>query len=139
MKRPHLVRVASSIESFSSLIERAASQGLRVGWLGLAEPPLPPEVATIVESGVVQCVMAGERWTIAARARAGPPVCEDLLRRYFLGCQLVLVRGDVRGVPTLLPDAAGWQLVAADGERRSLDDDQLVALFHKPAAAAGAG
>jgi len=138
MKRPHLVRVEAPIESFATLIARARSAGLRVGWLALAEPSVPPTVAAIVDGGVSQCVVAGERWTITARTRSGLPVTQDLVRQYFLGCQLVLVSGDIE-LPTLQPDATGWQLVSADGRRRSFDDDQLLALFRRPPGAGRSG
>lgn len=130
MRRPHLLRVADPIESFSALVERACAAGLRVGWLGLEEPPMPPVVDAIVATGVSQCVLAGRRQTLTARARRGPPVLEDLLRQHFLGCDVVLVHGQV-DLPALERGESGWRVTSIEGRQRQLGDDQLLAAFRR--------
>lgn len=135
MKRVHLFRVNQPVESFARLIESAAAAGLRVGWLELQEPTLPTEVARQLETGIAQVVVAGERRTLTARARRGPAVLADLLRQHFLGCDLVLVAGEL-SLPALDAVADGWRLAALGGEERVLATDQLLAELRRPVAAA---
>lgn len=98
MKVPHLLAVAEPPERFAALFGAVAREGLRVGWLELANgAPVPPDelpgpLATAAGQGALRAVSVGEGRTVAVKPLTGPPVLRDLLREHFLGCHLVLVR-----------------------------------------------
>lgn len=131
MKRPHLFCVGEPIEAFAPLVELARGKGLRVGWLALEEPTLTADLASALESGMAQSVVAGSRFTVTARVRRGSPVLDDLLRQHFLGCDAVLVYGEV-SAPVLECDGSGWKLTTMEGHTRHLDSGQLLANLRRP-------
>jgi hypothetical protein len=94
MKLPHLLRVEEEADGFAALIAAARQEGLRIGWLDLATPvTAPPELAPAAAAGALRAVAAPAGCNIVVKPRRGAPVLLDLLREYFLGCVLVLVRG----------------------------------------------
>ena len=131
MKRPHLFCVGEPIEAFAPLVELARRKGLRVGWLALQEPSLTADLVSALESGVAQSVVAGSRYTVTARVRSGSPVVDDLLRQHFLGCDAVLVYGEV-SAPALECDGSGWRLTTMKGRTHRLDSDQFLATLRRP-------
>lgn len=132
MKAPHLLRVEDAPESFSSLVEAARADGLRVGWLELAEvAPLPDVLAAGAGLGLLRAVSAGGGRTVAVKPLRGEPVLKDLLREHFLGCALVLVRGEVEA-PHLRRDGDGWVIDAPEKAGQPLTTAQLAAKIRSP-------
>ena len=134
MKAPHLLRVEDEPESFSSLVEAARADGLRIGWLELAEvAPLPEVLAAAAGLGLMRAVSAGGGRTVAVKPLRGEPVLKDLLREHFLGCALVLVRGAV-DAPHLRRDGDGWMIDAPEKAGQPLTTEQLAAKLRSPLA-----
>ncbi|MFL6200211.1 MAG: hypothetical protein ACJ76J_13610 [Thermoanaerobaculia bacterium] len=132
MKAPHLLRVEEAPEAFSSLVEAARADGLRVGWLELSEvAPLPDVLATAAGLGLLRAVSAGGGRTVAVKPLRGEPVLKDLLREHFLGCALVLVRGAV-DAPHLRRDGENWVIDAPDKAGQPLTTAQLAAKLRSP-------
>lgn len=140
MKRLHLLRVAEGPEIFSALWEALEAVGLRAGWLEVAEPdPAPATLVRAAFGGALRAVAVGERSTLAVKRRRGPARLEDLLREHFLGCRLVLLRGDgllaaeTAGLPTLVPvSGGGWRVEAPGGPACDLATEELVARLRRP-------
>ena len=132
MKAPHLLRVEDAPESFSSLVEAARADGLRVGWLELAEcAPLPDVLSSAAGLGVLRAVSVGGGRTVAVKPLRGEPVLKDLLREHFLGCALVLVRGAV-DAPLLRRNGEGWVIDAPEKAGQPLTTAQLSAKLRSP-------
>lgn len=132
MKAPHLLRVEEAPEAFSSLVEAARADGLRVGWLELSEvAPLPDVLATAAGLGLLRAVSAGGGRTVAVKPLRGEPVLKDLLREHFLGCALVLVRGAM-DAPHLRRDGESWVIDAPDKAGQPLTTAQLAAKLRSP-------
>lgn len=132
MKAPHLLRVEEVPEAFSSLVEAARADGLRVGWLELAEAaPLPDLLASAAGLGVLRAVSVGGGRTVAVKPLRGEPVLKDLLREHFLGCALVLVRGEV-DAPHLRRDGEGWVIDAPEKAGQPLTTEQLAGKIRSP-------
>ena len=131
MKRPHLLKVSRGAGSFESLITAAKTEGLRVGWLLHEATTAPEPLAEAAAQGVLRAVAVGEGGTITVKPVRGKPVLDDLLREHFLGCQLVLVTGELE-VPRLEPDGDAWVVTLSDGSTRQLTTAQLVARLRKP-------
>src|SRR5581483_3598750 len=100
-RNPHLLRVEDGPQAFAPLLAAATAAGARVGWLELAaiahldEPSLPEPLASVLAAGGERAVVIGATFSLSARRRKGSPVLRDVLRQQFLGCALVLARGDV--------------------------------------------
>ena len=133
MRRIHLLRVAEEASVYEPLVRAAAAAGLRVGWLELPAPsPPPPELRAALDAGSDRAVTVGESWTLAARPRKGPARMRELMRQQFLGCTLVLVRGEA-DAPLLAPAGdGGWRVTIASGKDRRYGVDQLVAALREP-------
>ncbi len=118
---------------FAPLLRAAVEAGLRVGWLELQAPPQPPEVlAAALDAGGERAVAVGEGWTVTARPRKGAARMRELMRQQFLGCALVLVRGEA-DAPSLAPAGEGaWRVSIPGGKERQLTVDQLVAALREP-------
>ena len=139
-RRIHLLRVEEEARAFGPLLVAAAAQGLRVGWLEMVEPPPVPEaLRAVLTAGGARAVAVGAGWTVAARPRGGPAVLRDLLRQHFLGCALVLVRGEVEAALLQPAGEGGWLVtprspggsdasVAVPAARRYAVDELLAAL-----------
>lgn len=94
-----VLRVEEGPEAFVPLMDAMTDAGLRLGWLELAEPePLPPSLVRASGAGALRAVAVGSRGSVAVKARRGAPVLGDVLREHFLGCRLVLVRGEEHDV-----------------------------------------
>ena len=135
MKRIHLLRVAGEAGVYAPLLVAAAAAGLRVGWLELEAPPPPPDaLRAVLEAGGERAVAVAAGWTLTVRPRKGAARLRELLRQQFLGCALVLVRGEVEApAPALEPtDDGGWRLTIPGGAERRLSLDQLVAALREP-------
>lgn len=132
MKAPHLLRVEGSPQQFASLVEVARAEGLRVGWLELAEvAPLPEVLESAAGLGVLRAVSVGTSRTVAVKPLRGAPVLKDVLREHFLGCALVLVRGEV-DAPLLRPEEDGW-IVELQGEAgRRFSTEKLAGELRSP-------
>jgi hypothetical protein len=132
LKAPHLLRVEDAPEWFSPLVEAARADGLRVGWLELAEAaPLPEVLTTAAGLGVLRAVSVGGGRTVAVKPLRGEPVLKDLLREHFLGCALVLVRGAV-DAPQLRRDGESWVIDAPETAGQPLTTEQLAAKLRSP-------
>ncbi|MFY9825200.1 MAG: hypothetical protein WAM82_27730 [Thermoanaerobaculia bacterium] len=135
MKSPHLLRVTEPPDRFAPLIEAARALHLRIGWLDSpGESPVPSPLEAAAELGVLRAVAVGEGRVVAVKPLRGRPVLKDLLREHFLGCALVLVRGEV-DAPALEPDGDAWRLqLPGSSERasRRLTTAELAAALRKP-------
>lgn len=132
MKTPHLLRVEEGPERFAALVAAARAEGMRVGWLELGAAGEPPAtLETAAAAGCLRAVAVGEGRAVAVKPIAGPPVLRDLLREHFLGCALVLVRGEVEA-PLLAPEGDAWALTPPSTPPRKLTTPELVAALRKP-------
>ncbi|HSS51975.1 MAG TPA: hypothetical protein VLX28_23790 [Thermoanaerobaculia bacterium] len=138
MKSPHLLRVTDPPDRFASLIETARALKLRIGWLDWpitpSERPAASSLEAAADVGVLRAVAVGEGRTVSVKPLRGRPVLKDLLREHFLGCALVLVRGDV-DAPALEPDGDGWSVqLPGSSERAScrLTTVELSEALRKP-------
>jgi hypothetical protein len=132
LKAPHLLRVEEDPEPFASLIEAARAEGLRVGWLELAEAaPLPAVLESAAGLGVLRAVSVGNGRTVAVKPLRGAPVLKDVLREHFLGCALVLVRGAV-DAPRLRQQAEGWIVEVREEAGKAFSTEKLVAELRSP-------
>ena len=93
---------------------------------------LPASLEAAAAAGCLRAVAAGGGRTVAVKPVAGPPVLRDLLREHFLGCALVLVRGDVDAPRVVAAAGGGWTVATAGGAVRSYTMDQLAAALRKP-------
>jgi len=132
LKAPHLLRVEDPPESFSSLVEAARAEGLRIGWLELAEvSPLPEVLESAAGLGVLRAVSVGGGRTVAVKPLRGAPVLKDVLREHFLGCALVLVRGE-EAAPRLRPEGEGWVMEIPEQAAQPLTMEQLLGKLRSP-------
>jgi hypothetical protein len=135
MKSPHLLRVTLPPDRFSTLIEAARALKLRVGWLDWPgrpdEVPAPSSLEVAAALGVLRAVAVGEGRVVTVKPLRGRPVLKDLLREHFLGCALVLVRGEV-DAPALEPDGDAWRLQLPENASRRLTSAELAAALRKP-------
>lgn len=132
MKAPHLLRVEEEPECFAHLVEAARADGLRVGWLELAEvAPLPQVLAAGADLGLLRAVSVGGGRTVAVKPLRGAPVLKDVIREHFLGCALVLVRGEV-DAPRLRRDGETWVIEAPEAAGQPLTTEQLAAKLRSP-------
>jgi hypothetical protein len=130
-RRPHLLRVVGEPAPFAPLVEALAGEGARVGWLewgGEVEPP--SSLAGAAELPVLRAVAASRQRSVAVKPLRGQPVLGDLLREYFRGCRLVLVRGEIEA-PSLEPSGEGWAVSTREG-RRELSTLELVRALGAP-------
>ena len=131
MKRIHLLRVEGQADEYVDLIEALRADGRRVGWLDLGPVQVPTALTLASETGVLRAVAVDEGVTVAVKPRAGSAVMKDLLREYFVGCAVVLVRGG-EGLPCLSAEKEHWLLEVPGAASRMLDTDGLVAVLRKP-------
>jgi hypothetical protein len=138
LKSPHLLRVTLPPDRFASLIEAARALKLRIGWLdwpgtpgGTGDCPAPSSLEVAADLGVLRAVAVGEGRTVSVKPLRGRPVLKDLLREHFLGCALVLVRGEV-DAPVLEPDGDGWRLQLPENSSRRLTTSDLAEALRKP-------
>ena len=132
MKAPHLLRVEDTPQSFAPLIEAARVLGLRVGWLDLggSPAPVPEPLEAAAGLGVLRAVSVGEGRSVAVKPFRGAPVLKDLLREHFLGCVLVLVRGEVEA-PLLASGEDGWTVTPREAASRRYTEEDLAAALRK--------
>lgn len=132
MKAPHLLRIEDGPEQFAPIVEVARAEGLRVGWLELAEvAPLPEVLESAAGLGVLRAVAAGNGRTVAVKPMRGAPVLKDVLREHFLGCALVLVRGEVEA-PRLRRKEEDWLVEVPEQAGRTFTTEKLVAELRSP-------
>lgn len=132
MKAPHLLRVEEEPERFAHLVEAARADGLRVGWLELSEvAPLPQVLSAGADLGLLRAVSVGGGRTVAVKPLRGAPVLRDVIREHFLGCALVLVRGEVEA-PRLRRDGEGWVIDVPETAGQPLTTEQLAAKLRSP-------
>lgn len=133
MRRIHLLRVAEEAHVFGPLLVAAAAAGLRVGWLELAAPPPPPEaLRAVLRAGGERAVAVGADWTLTVRSRKGAAAMRELLRGQFLGCTLVLVRGEI-DAPMLEPTEDGaWRVRIGEARERRLSIEQMLDALREP-------
>ena len=135
MKSPHLLCVEEGPEPFALLVAAARAEGLRIGWLELSEAlPLPETLQAAAGQGVLRAVSVGGGRTVAVKPLRGAPVMKDVLREHFLGCALVLVRGEVEA-PRLRADGEAWRMAAAGPEQaaeQALTTEQLLGKIRSP-------
>ena len=146
MKRIHLLRVEDDVAAFSPMVEVARSRGLRIGFLdwSFEQAPAVPAPAR----GLMRHVKLEKGLATASKPMAGPPVLRDVLREYFSGCVLVLVRladgspepGETATVPSLSLGPSTGDAVPTLHIRRTgevpldlvLGIDELVARLPRP-------
>ncbi len=108
---------------------------LRIGWLDWpgddGERPSPSSLEVAAGLGVLRAVAVGEGRTVAVKPLRGRPVLKDLLREHFLGCALVLVRGEVEA-PALEPDGDGWSVQAPGNASRRFATTEISEALRKP-------
>ena len=131
MKRIHLLSVAARADAFLELIEALGAEGRRVGWLDLGSAQVPATLTAASGAGVLRAVGVDDGVTVAVKPRKGAVVMKDLLREYFVGCSVVLVRGG-EGLPRLSVAEGGWLLEVPGATARALDTASLVAALRKP-------
>lgn len=129
MKEPHLLRPAGPVTEYTELFAALREAGLRTGYLDLEEPPaVPGDLETAAAAGALRAVGVGGGRSLAAKPLRGAPVLRDLVREHFLGCRLVLVRGDVEA-PLVHHDGGRWRI---EGSERTLTTQELIAALRKP-------
>jgi hypothetical protein len=135
LKSPHLLRVDDPPDRFAPLIAAARAEGLRVGWLELTNSEdavdVPEILAPAAGLGVLRAVAVGGGRTVAVKPLRGAPVLKDLLREHFLGCALVLIRGEV-DAPRLAPDGEAWRVESPGEAARAYGTGQLVGALRSP-------
>lgn len=131
MKRIHLLSVEARADAFLELIEALRADGKRVGWLDLSGTQVPAALTAASGAGVLRAVGVDEGVTVAVKPRQGGAVMKDLLREYFVGCSVVLVRGG-EPLPRLSAAEGGWLLEVPGAATRALDTASLVATLRKP-------
>jgi len=131
MKRIHLLSVEAQADTYLELIEALRADGRRVGWLDLSGTRVPATLMAASGAGVLRAVGVDDGVTVAVKPRKGGVVLKDLLREYFVGCSVVLVRGG-EGLPRLSAAEGGWLLEVPGATTRSLDTARLVATLRKP-------
>ena len=131
MKRIHLLSVDGRAEEYHELIEAIGADDRRVGWLDLGGTEVPDALSAASKTGVLRAVGVVDGMTVAVKPRKGAVVMKDLLREYFVGCSVVLVRGG-EGLPRLSAAESGWLVEVSGAAKRSLDTAGLVAALRKP-------
>lgn len=138
MKRIHLLRVEDEAPAFADLTLAARRKGLRVGFLEWSPEQEP---STTPEAGWMRRVRLERGSATAWKPMAGPPVLHDVLREYFRGCVLVLVRStsdlsDLTDVPRLSLGAEPTKLrIESSGDEpraRIFDVEELVGRLPRP-------
>jgi hypothetical protein len=128
--------VTAPPDRFAPLIEAARALELRGGWLDLLAPgsrpdPIPPALEAAASLGALRAVAVGEGRAVSVKPLRGRPILKDLLREHFLGCALVLVRGEV-DAPSLEPEAEAWRLLVPGEASRGLTTAELAESLRKP-------
>jgi hypothetical protein len=128
--------VTAPPDRFVSLIAAVRALNLRIGWLdwlgeGPAPGPVPPALAVAADLGVLRAVAVGEGRAVSVKPLRGQPVLKDLLREHFLGCALVLVRGEI-DAPGLEPDDDSWRLLVSESASRRITTAELSEALRKP-------
>lgn len=131
MKRIHLLSVEAQADAYLELIEALRADGRRVGWLDLGGTRVPAALTAASGAGVLRAVGVDDNVTVTVKPRKGGVVMKDLLREYFVGCSVVLVRGG-EGLPRLSATEGGWLLEVPGATARSLDTASLVMTLRKP-------
>lgn len=142
MTRIHLLRVDAEPSAFAALVTALEADGARLGWLDWA-----PERAASPLGGAFQSLEAAadlpalravaveDGRSVAIKPRRGAPVLRDIVREYFRGCRVVLVRGRSKGLEEELPllklDSDAYR-VLAPGFDRSFDAESLAARLRRP-------
>jgi hypothetical protein len=139
MRTPHLLRVEEEPSRFAPLIEAARALDLRIGWLELgADPrPVPESLETAASLGVLRAVAVDQGRTITVKPLRGKPVLRDVLREYFQGCALVLVRGGEIAAPSLKVEVDHWMVTPVGAALRRFSVEGLAAALRKPEPWAG--
>ena len=129
---PHVVQVHDGEEAFADLFAVAAEAGIRIGWLTY-EPKdeLPGALDRAAESGAFRAVAVSPGVTVAVKRRQGPAVLRDLLREYFTGCALVLIRGAVEA-PVLSSADGEWRLQLAEDRARTYSGEAFISALRSP-------
>jgi len=93
VKMPRIILVEGTLNQHAEMVEREAKAGNRVGWLDMAaDETNDNNCAGAKRVDIFRAVEVGSRTTLAYKPRHGPAVLKDLIREYFLGCSVVLVR-----------------------------------------------
>jgi hypothetical protein len=131
MKRIHLLSVEGRAEEYHPLIAAIGADNRRVGWLDLTGTEVPDALRAASKTGVLRAVGVVDGLTVAAKPRKGGIVMKDLLREYFVGCSVVLVRGG-EGMPRLSAAEGDWLVEVPGATPRKLDTASLVATLRRP-------
>lgn len=131
MKRIHLLSVEGRAEEYRVLIEAIGADDRRVGWLDLGGTEVPEALNAASRTGVLRAVGVQDGLTVAVKPRKGGVVMKDLLREYFVGCSVVLVRGG-EGMARLSATEDDWLVELPGATPRKLDTASLVAALRRP-------
>jgi len=134
VKSPHLLRVEDPPERFAPLIEAARALGLRIGWLELGGTghPVPPVLEAAAALSVLRAVEVGDGRTVTVKPLRGAPVLKDLLREHFRGCALVLIRGELKDLPSLRIEESVWIVTPPGAASRTYSPEKLAEALRKP-------
>ncbi|MEO1369915.1 MAG: hypothetical protein AAFX50_22255, partial [Acidobacteriota bacterium] len=107
MQRIHLLQIGGDVDAdaFAPLVAELARRGERAGWLdwrpGADAEPVAGPLARAAELGVLRAVSVGRSAAVSVKPASGPAVLRDVVREYFRGCRVVLVRAATPSVAAL--------------------------------------
>ncbi len=126
-------------DALAVLLRAATAEGRRCGVLVLDDPAPPERLLTPVRAGAAAAVRVGAGGALAYKPRRGAPVLRDVLRSHFLGCDLVVLEGEVPAGPAMVlsplvgpNEPPRWRLSCDDGRRLDLSGPELVARLARP-------
>ncbi len=132
MKHIHVLRTTGDAADFRALFASSSALGVRVGWLDLdTEAGPPPQLEEVAELGVFRVVGVTAKRVVTVKPMHGATVLKDLLREYFVGCRLVVIRGEL-DAPELLAIPSGYRVRFEDGDEKDFSSDALARALLKP-------
>ncbi len=132
MKHIHVLRTTCAAADFRPLFAALAALGLRVGWLDMESTAgAPPELEQAAAQGAFRAVGVTANRVLTVKPVHGATVLKDLLREYFAGCRLVVIRGGL-DAPELLVAPDGYRVRFEDGTERDFSSEALAKALRKP-------
>ena len=132
MKLIHVLRTSITASDCRPLFKAAAALGVRVGWLDLeSTAAVPPELEEAAAQGAFRAVGVSAARVLTVKPVKGASVLKDLLREHFVGCRLVVIRGDL-DAPELLGAPGGYRVRFEDGAEKDFSAEALAKALRKP-------
>lgn len=131
MRRVHQLCAEQPPSEYASLVEAARQIGVRIGWWENITVTPPAPLAAPTDAGFFQSIAVGADATLSVKRRIGPAVARDLIREYFLGCDLVLMAGRAE-YPCLKRLESGWVVTLPDGAENEFTTQELIAALRRP-------